>query len=174
MRRRGKCSQNHHSSLRWSSTKHSLISSFPHLPGKNTKTTTKPFVSSIWGRLHELKENYAGSGTWISFLHSFLSINTLAKTHTTQKAINRFLNTRTIWTDMAATAKEQTCSRQPPPTGFPKGKPWLVDWSKFDTQREIIILHHLASDLGFSNKRLQPHQPPDSVLVCVLQHSLHN
>jgi len=36
--------------------------------------TTKPFVPSIWGRLHE-KENYTGSGTWISFLHSFLSSN---------------------------------------------------------------------------------------------------
>ena len=36
-------------------------------------TTTKPFVPSIWGRLHEPKENYAGSGTWIKFLHSFLS-----------------------------------------------------------------------------------------------------
>jgi len=34
-----------------------------------TTTTTKPFVPSIWGRLHEPKENYAGSGTWISFLH---------------------------------------------------------------------------------------------------------
>ena len=40
-----------------------------------TTTTTKPFVPSIWGRLHEPKENYAGSGTWISFLHSFLSSN---------------------------------------------------------------------------------------------------
>ena len=40
-----------------------------------TTTTTKPFVPSIWGRLHEPKENYAGSGTWISFLHSFLSGN---------------------------------------------------------------------------------------------------
>jgi len=40
-----------------------------------TATTTKPFVPSIWGRLHEPKENYAGSGTWISFLHSFLSSN---------------------------------------------------------------------------------------------------
>jgi len=38
-------------------------------------TTIKPFVSSIWGRLHEPKENYARSGTWISFLHSFLSSN---------------------------------------------------------------------------------------------------
>ena len=38
-------------------------------------TTTKPFVPSIWGRLHEPKENYAGSGTWISFLHSFLLSN---------------------------------------------------------------------------------------------------
>ena len=28
-----------------------------------TTTTTKPFVPSIWGRLHEPKENYAGSGT---------------------------------------------------------------------------------------------------------------
>ena len=27
------------------------------------------------GRLHEPKENYAGSGIWISFLHSFLSSN---------------------------------------------------------------------------------------------------
>jgi len=27
------------------------------------------------GRLHEPKENYASSSTWISFLHSFLSIN---------------------------------------------------------------------------------------------------
>ena len=44
--------------------------------GRNpTTTTTKPFVTSIWGRLHEPKENYAGSGTWISFLHSFLSSN---------------------------------------------------------------------------------------------------
>ena len=40
-----------------------------------TTTTTKPFVPSIWGRLHEPKENYAESGTWISFLHSFLSSN---------------------------------------------------------------------------------------------------
>ena len=40
-----------------------------------TTTTTKPFVLSIWGRLHEPKENYAGSGIWISFLHSFLSSN---------------------------------------------------------------------------------------------------
>jgi len=38
-------------------------------------TTTKPFVPSIWGRLHEPKENYAGSGTWINFLHSILSSN---------------------------------------------------------------------------------------------------
>ena len=36
-----------------------------------TTTTTKPFVPSIWGRLHEPKENYARSGTWISFLHSY-------------------------------------------------------------------------------------------------------
>ena len=40
-----------------------------------TTTTTKPFVPSIWGRLHEPKENYARSGKWISFLHSFLSSN---------------------------------------------------------------------------------------------------
>ena len=40
-----------------------------------TTTTTKPFVPSIWGRLHEPKENYARLGTWISFLHSFLSSN---------------------------------------------------------------------------------------------------
>ena len=40
-----------------------------------TKTTTKPFVPGIWGKLHEPKENYTGSGTWISFLHSFLSSN---------------------------------------------------------------------------------------------------
>ena len=40
-----------------------------------TTTTTKPSVPSIWGRLHEPKENYAGSGTWINFLHSFLSNN---------------------------------------------------------------------------------------------------
>ena len=26
-------------------------------------TTTKPFVPSIWGRLHEPKENYTGSDT---------------------------------------------------------------------------------------------------------------
>ena len=38
-----------------------------------TTTITKPFIPSIWGRLHEPKENYTGSGTWISFLHSFLS-----------------------------------------------------------------------------------------------------
>jgi len=38
-----------------------------------TTTTTKLFVPSIWGRLHEPKENYARSGTWISFLHSYLS-----------------------------------------------------------------------------------------------------
>ena len=43
--------------------------------GHTTTTTTKPFVPSIWGRLHEPKENYSGSGTWISFLHSFLSSN---------------------------------------------------------------------------------------------------
>ena len=30
---------------------------------------------SNWGSLREPKENYAGSGTWISFLHSFLSSN---------------------------------------------------------------------------------------------------
>ena len=42
---------------------------------KSCTTTTRPFVPSIWGRLHEPKENYAGSGTWISFLHSFLSSN---------------------------------------------------------------------------------------------------
>jgi len=41
----------------------------------DTTTTTKPFVPSIWGRLHEPKENYARSGTWINFLHSFLSSN---------------------------------------------------------------------------------------------------
>ena len=29
----------------------------------------------LGGRLHEPKENYAASGTWISFLHSFLSSN---------------------------------------------------------------------------------------------------
>ena len=39
------------------------------------QTTTKPFVSNIWGRLNEPNENYAGSVTWISFLHSFLSSN---------------------------------------------------------------------------------------------------
>jgi len=38
-------------------------------------TTTMPFVLSIWGRLHEPKENYVGSDTWISFLYSFLSSN---------------------------------------------------------------------------------------------------
>jgi len=37
------------------------------------KTTTEPFILSVWGRLHEPKENYAGSGTWINFLHSLLS-----------------------------------------------------------------------------------------------------
>jgi len=42
---------------------------------KSITTTTKPFVPSIWGRLHEPKENYAGSVTRISFLHSFLSSN---------------------------------------------------------------------------------------------------
>ena len=47
--------------------------SYAFLP--TTTTTTKPFVPSIWGILHEPKENYAGSGTWISFLHSFLSSN---------------------------------------------------------------------------------------------------
>jgi len=30
-----------------------------------TTTTTKSFVPSIWGRLHEPKENYAGLGTWM-------------------------------------------------------------------------------------------------------------
>ena len=40
-----------------------------------TTTITKPFVPSIWGRLHEPKENYAGSGTCINFLYSFLSCN---------------------------------------------------------------------------------------------------
>jgi len=44
-------------------------------------TTTKPFVMSIWDRLHEPKENYAGSGTWINFLHSFLSGNTPSLRH---------------------------------------------------------------------------------------------
>jgi len=29
--------------------------------------TTKPFVPSIWGRLHEPKENYAGSGTRVTY-----------------------------------------------------------------------------------------------------------
>ena len=51
---------------------------YPHLKKvytTTTTTTTKPFVPSIWGRLHEPKENYAGSATWISFLHSFLSSN---------------------------------------------------------------------------------------------------
>ena len=42
---------------------------------KETTTTTKPLVPSIWGRLHEPKENYTRSGIWISFLHSFLSSN---------------------------------------------------------------------------------------------------
>ena len=42
---------------------------------RNNQTTTKPFVPSIWDRLHEPKENYAGSGTWINFLHSILSSN---------------------------------------------------------------------------------------------------
>ena len=40
-----------------------------------TTTTTKLFVPSIWGWLHEPKENYVRSGTWINFLHSFLSSN---------------------------------------------------------------------------------------------------
>ena len=40
-----------------------------------TAAATKTFVPSIWGRLHEPKENYAGSSTWINFLHSFLSSN---------------------------------------------------------------------------------------------------
>jgi len=35
------------------------------LDDPTTTTTTKPFVPSIWGRLHEPKENYAGSCTWI-------------------------------------------------------------------------------------------------------------
>ena len=34
-----------------------------HTKNKQTTTTTKPFVPSIWDRLHEPKENYAGSGT---------------------------------------------------------------------------------------------------------------
>ena len=38
-------------------------------------TTTKRFIPGIWSRLHEPKENYVRSGTWISFLHSFLSSN---------------------------------------------------------------------------------------------------
>ena len=52
-----------------------LLATAHHVSSINTTTTTttKPFVPSIWGRLHEPKENYAGSGTWISFLHSFLS-----------------------------------------------------------------------------------------------------
>ena len=44
-----------------------------HVHKTSIYTTTKPFVPSIWGRLHEPKKNYAGSGTWINFLHSFLS-----------------------------------------------------------------------------------------------------
>ena len=45
---------------------------------ETTTTTTKLFVPSILGWLHEPKENYARSGTWISFLHSFLSSNMLS------------------------------------------------------------------------------------------------
>ena len=45
----------------------------------HTTTTTSQQLSHLsqvfGGRLHEPKENYAGSGTWISFLHSFLSSN---------------------------------------------------------------------------------------------------
>jgi len=43
--------------------------------GTTTITTTKPLIPSIWKTLHEPKENYAGSGTWISSLHSFLLSN---------------------------------------------------------------------------------------------------
>ena len=47
----------------------------PLLSSRLTTTTTKLLVSSIWGRLYEPKENYDGTGTWISFFHSFLSNN---------------------------------------------------------------------------------------------------
>ena len=40
---------------------------------QSTTTTTKPFVPSIWGRLHEPKENYAGSGIAFS-THSYRAI----------------------------------------------------------------------------------------------------
>ena len=50
------------------------LKAWPVVKPINT-TTTKSFVPSIWGRLHEPKENYTGSVTWISFLHSFLSSN---------------------------------------------------------------------------------------------------
>jgi len=33
--------------------------------GNATTTTTKPFVPSIWGRLHEPKENYAGTKPFV-------------------------------------------------------------------------------------------------------------
>ena len=48
---------------------------FCNLPSNflSTTTTTKPFVPSIQDRLPDPKENYAESGTWISFLYSFLS-----------------------------------------------------------------------------------------------------
>jgi len=34
----------------------------------DTTTTTEPLIPSIWCRLHEPKENYAGSGTKIKIL----------------------------------------------------------------------------------------------------------
>jgi len=39
------------------------LKSIVKLSNPSRITTTKPFVPSIWDRLHELQENYAGSGT---------------------------------------------------------------------------------------------------------------
>jgi len=52
-----------------------FLSSFTNDLQAFSTTTTKPFVPSIWGWLHEPKENYVESGTWISFLHALLSSN---------------------------------------------------------------------------------------------------
>ena len=59
----------------WLSSDVVFITTTTTTTSTSTTTTTKPFVPSIWGRIHEPKENYAGSGTWISFLHSFLLSN---------------------------------------------------------------------------------------------------
>ena len=54
----------------------SIVPNYICLFSNNCKQQQLSHLSQVFGgRLHEPKENYAGSGTWISFLHSFLSSN---------------------------------------------------------------------------------------------------